>query len=411
MSPRTLLPRFSREPFILDTVMDTPATHSAVPAGRPSCCRSSPCSCCRSRPAPRFSPMKAARAAGATPTGPRPAACRRRARIREARVLVMSGRTGGWKGVFSVHSWVVLKPENAQELAALRRGRLGQSGADQRLGAGRAAGTATSRRWCSTCAARTPPSAIPKIEAAVKAYQIRQCRRLPHLARAEQQHLRRHGAARHPGGRSDPAGRTRSAATSARCPMSGLTDSRTGVEASLWGMLGVKLGWVEGVEMNFLGLVAGLDLRNPGVKLPGFGRIGLPQQTATRDAPKRCFTANCRAGQPGDGGDCRAASARLPRMHDTLPLLEKIPFPAIRRGRLDTLQINVGYRCNQSCVHCHVGAEPAPHRGDGRRGRRHRAGLPGAPAHRHARHHRRRARAQSAFPPDGDAPRARWACA
>ena len=45
-------------------------------------------------------------------------------------------------------------------------------------------------------------------------------------------------------------------------------------------------------------------------------------------------------------------------MHNTLPLLEQIPFPAIRRGRLDTLQINVGYRCNQSCVHCHVGASP-----------------------------------------------------
>src|SRR3954469_25516895 len=45
-------------------------------------------------------------------------------------------------------------------------------------------------------------------------------------------------------------------------------------------------------------------------------------------------------------------------MHDTFPLLEKIPFPAIRRGRLDTLQVNVGYRCNQSCVHCHVGASP-----------------------------------------------------
>jgi radical SAM/Cys-rich protein len=45
-------------------------------------------------------------------------------------------------------------------------------------------------------------------------------------------------------------------------------------------------------------------------------------------------------------------------MHDTFPLLEKIPFPAIRRRRLDILQINVGYRCNQSCVHCHVGASP-----------------------------------------------------
>jgi radical SAM/Cys-rich protein len=45
-------------------------------------------------------------------------------------------------------------------------------------------------------------------------------------------------------------------------------------------------------------------------------------------------------------------------MRNTLPLLEKIPFPAIRRGRLDTLQVNIGYRCNQSCFHCHVNAGP-----------------------------------------------------
>jgi radical SAM/Cys-rich protein len=45
-------------------------------------------------------------------------------------------------------------------------------------------------------------------------------------------------------------------------------------------------------------------------------------------------------------------------MRDTLPLLDKIAFPAISRGRLDTLQVNVGYRCNQSCFHCHVNAGP-----------------------------------------------------
>jgi radical SAM/Cys-rich protein len=45
-------------------------------------------------------------------------------------------------------------------------------------------------------------------------------------------------------------------------------------------------------------------------------------------------------------------------MRDTWPLLDRIPFPALRRGRLDTLQVNVGYRCNQSCVHCHVAAGP-----------------------------------------------------
>jgi MoaA/NifB/PqqE/SkfB family radical SAM enzyme len=45
-------------------------------------------------------------------------------------------------------------------------------------------------------------------------------------------------------------------------------------------------------------------------------------------------------------------------MQSTWPFLKDIAFPAIRRGRLDTLQVNVGYRCNQTCVHCHVGAGP-----------------------------------------------------
>jgi radical SAM/Cys-rich protein len=45
-------------------------------------------------------------------------------------------------------------------------------------------------------------------------------------------------------------------------------------------------------------------------------------------------------------------------MRDTWPLLAKIEFPPLARRRIDTLQVNVGYRCNQSCVHCHVGASP-----------------------------------------------------
>jgi radical SAM/Cys-rich protein len=45
-------------------------------------------------------------------------------------------------------------------------------------------------------------------------------------------------------------------------------------------------------------------------------------------------------------------------MKDTWPLLDKIPFPPLSRGTLTTLQVNLGYRCNQSCVHCHVNAGP-----------------------------------------------------
>ncbi len=45
-------------------------------------------------------------------------------------------------------------------------------------------------------------------------------------------------------------------------------------------------------------------------------------------------------------------------MRETLHLLTKTDFPPIRRGRLETLQVNLGYRCNQSCLHCHVNAGP-----------------------------------------------------
>lgn len=45
-------------------------------------------------------------------------------------------------------------------------------------------------------------------------------------------------------------------------------------------------------------------------------------------------------------------------MHATLPLLQHSDFPVIHRKPLETLQVNLGYRCNQSCLHCHVNAGP-----------------------------------------------------
>lgn len=45
-------------------------------------------------------------------------------------------------------------------------------------------------------------------------------------------------------------------------------------------------------------------------------------------------------------------------MHATLSLLADTDFPALRRTELETVQVNLGYRCNQSCLHCHVGAGP-----------------------------------------------------
>ena len=45
-------------------------------------------------------------------------------------------------------------------------------------------------------------------------------------------------------------------------------------------------------------------------------------------------------------------------MHPTLELLADTDFPPLTRRAVETLQVNLGYRCNQSCVHCHVNAGP-----------------------------------------------------
>ncbi len=45
-------------------------------------------------------------------------------------------------------------------------------------------------------------------------------------------------------------------------------------------------------------------------------------------------------------------------MHDTLPLLIDSNFPEIHRDNLETIQVNLGYKCNQRCMHCHVNAGP-----------------------------------------------------
>lgn len=45
-------------------------------------------------------------------------------------------------------------------------------------------------------------------------------------------------------------------------------------------------------------------------------------------------------------------------MHATLPLLKDTDFPPINRRQLHTLQANLGYKCNQTCLHCHVNAGP-----------------------------------------------------
>jgi hypothetical protein len=197
---------------------------------------------------------------------------------REARLLVFTGRTGRWKGIFAVHSWVVFKPANAATWS-----RYDVVGWGQPV---RSNGWAPDGRWFGDAPrvlvdvrGAEAAAAIPKVQAAIAAYSYNNfgdyrmwpgpnsntftatvLRAVPEL------------------GATLPANAV--GKDFRAYPYAGLTDSRTGLEASLWGVLGVKVGWVEGFELNFLGLTAGLDLRHPGVKLPGFGRVGINDGTA-----------------------------------------------------------------------------------------------------------------------------------
>lgn len=61
----------------------------------------------------------------------------------------------------------------------------------------------------------------------------------------------------------------------------GLSSTGRGVQASLWGLLGVNLGLREGIEINVLALDFGIDFHRPALRLPFFGRLGM-DDTARR---------------------------------------------------------------------------------------------------------------------------------
>jgi hypothetical protein len=196
-----------------------------------------------------------------------------------ARVIVFTGTAGAWKSIFAVHSWVVLKPAGAR----------GWTRYDV-VGWGnpvRTNGWPADGRWFGNMpvaiADVSGPDAeklIPRIEAAVRGYSFN--------------HAGDYRIWPGPNSNSFTAAILRTVPElGVMLPpnavgrdfrdriYAGRTDSGTGVELNLRGFAALKLGWVEGIEVDLLGLVAGLDLRHPGVKLPGFGRIGVESPVAT----------------------------------------------------------------------------------------------------------------------------------
>jgi hypothetical protein len=197
---------------------------------------------------------------------------------RDARLMVFTGRTGRWKGIFAVHSWVVFKTPDATGWS-----RYDVVGWGQPL---RLNGWDPDGRWFGDTPrilvdirGERAAALIPRVQDAIRAYNY--------------SHFGDYRIWPGPNSNTFTAAVLRAVPQLEitlppnavgkdfrNQPYFGLTDSRTGFEASLWGIVGMKVGWVEGIEFNFLGLVAGVDLRHPALKLPGFGRLGLDDGTA-----------------------------------------------------------------------------------------------------------------------------------
>lgn len=196
-----------------------------------------------------------------------------------ARVIIFTGKAGAWKGVFAVHSWVVLKRPGARNWT-----RYDVVGWGDPV---RTNGWPPDGHWygnkpgvVADISGAAAERLIPRIDETVKAYEYSRAgdyriwpgpnsnsftaailRAMPEL-----------GATLPPNavGRDFRNGL-----------YAGRTDSGTGFEVNLAGYASIKLGWVEGFELNLLGLVAGFDLRHPGIKLPGYGRLGVEPPIAT----------------------------------------------------------------------------------------------------------------------------------
>ncbi|MBX9738495.1 MAG: DUF3750 domain-containing protein [Beijerinckiaceae bacterium] len=191
-----------------------------------------------------------------------------------AMVRVYAARTGRWRGIFAVHTWIVIK-----EKGAARYERFDKVGWGRPI---RNDAFPPDARWFGhdpeiVFAADGPEAQalLPKMRAAIAAY-----------AFANQGDYRAW-----PG----PNSNTFVASVLAAVPEIGVAmpalalgkdfpvdgawvgwaPSRTGFRVTLGGYAGLTIGRVEGLEINLLGAVAGLDIRRPAVKLPGFGRIGM----------------------------------------------------------------------------------------------------------------------------------------
>jgi hypothetical protein len=193
----------------------------------------------------------------------------------DAAVYVFAARTGRWKGIFAHHSWIVIKERGATRYTRFDKVAWGRPV--------KVDNWAPDARWYGhtpmLVASVEGPAAerlVSKIKAAVARYPYREAGSYSVWPGPNSNSFVAYvlGAVPEAGIVLPPTAIGKDWRVDGQ--MFGLAPSGTGVQLSLSGLFGITVAWAEGLEINVLGLVAGLDIRRPAVKLPGFGRLGLP---------------------------------------------------------------------------------------------------------------------------------------
>jgi hypothetical protein len=197
-------------------------------------------------------------------------------RVRDPVVQVYAARTVGWRSALAVHTWIVVKRSGA---SAYRRYEVIGWGVDRGLPAVRIDRAGPDDHWFGArpdllvdLRGDGVEAVIDGIEAAVRSYPYpRSYRTWP-----------------------GPNSNTFTAWIAREVPALRLdlpptaigkdylpgtvfawTPGGPGIQVSLGGVLGVLAGWEEGLELNLLGLTFGIDVKEPALKVPGLGRLGM----------------------------------------------------------------------------------------------------------------------------------------
>jgi len=195
----------------------------------------------------------------------------------EALVQIYAARAFRWRGYFAVHTWVATKEKGAQiyttyHVTSFGLRRTGSTVAIQE--------DVPDRRWFGADAdllfelkGAKAERAIPQIQDAVKSYPYHDFYRawpgpnsntfVSHIIRESPDlrfELPPHAIGKDWIGTGD---------------LVGLSETGTGLQFSLFGLLGLTMGLGEGIEVNVLGLSLGVDVLRPAIKLPLIGRLGM----------------------------------------------------------------------------------------------------------------------------------------